>query len=243
MKKYNYLAILLVALAAFGCSKKIEECNALIAVSNEYQTKLTQHQTAGFTKEDLAKIGTAVKLAEEYNTKLTGMELTDEKLSGLRTSYAESVKKTAELMGQMSTDFAPVLKAKETQDATQKKIEASTKSIEEVCGKKEKNKKKRKKKNKECKAIDKKLSAVPTDFTDLEAAKAAVQEIKNVSIKTEDFKAAIDGVVKALEENIANVEKFVALEKKAQDLMKQLTELDTKNSGVVDEINKYCQSL
>jgi chromosome segregation ATPase len=232
------VALVVCAAGAVGCSKKIDECNALIQQLNEASTAV-QAQTTGLITNPKEAEQTLTQLAsttKEQSDKIAGVQLTIPELAKFSKDYQGMLSEmvdSASAMGKAASDLKGI------EDSVSKDRQAwmsASSSIRIACIKA----------RKECEKLGDTLTKPPmvTGLRPDEDAKKLDEyskAIASIEVKDEGVQKAVDDIKASLGSFAATLRKVDAASKAVDKAEADMKATADKEPPLIKNINDFCQ--
>lgn len=237
MRRSTWLTFF-ICLPALGCSKKIDECNALIKQLNE-SSAAVQAQTTGLmtspqeAEETLTKLASTTKAETD---KIAAVELSVEQLAGFSKEYQTMLNEmvsSATAMGKAAGEM------KNVQDSVSKDRQAwmsASSKIRVACVKA----------RKECEKLGETLTKPPmvTGLRPDEDAKKLdeyAKAIGGVEVKDETVKEAVGELNKSLASFATTLRQVDEASKAVEKATAEMKATADKEPALIKNINDFCQ--
>jgi myosin heavy subunit len=240
MKSHWIIVLLLGVTWMTGCSKKGEECPALLAISDAYGKTFSEIQTDGYTLKEIATIRQATMSVQQKVKKLNELKLTDEQLTALKASNLELAKQAAAMLTEMTDAFAAASDAELKKGKAAKGLDEAKAGLNAACEKKERKKKLRRKKKKECKKIDAEMANLPDGELTAEKMQAVGDALGKLTVSVPEVKAAIDEILGNFKAQTEAAEAIADARKKADAFKARLEDQKKKNADSATKLKTYC---
>ena len=227
-----------LCVGTLGCSKKIEECNALIQQLNESSTAV-QAQTTGLVTSPKTAAETLAKLAEATKAetgKIAAVPLSEEKLVGFSKEYQSMLDQLLQSATAMSKAAGAMVEVQASISKDRDSWMASTTKLRVACIKA----------RKVCKELGETLTRPPmvSGIRPAEDAKKLdeyAKAIGEVAVDNADVKAAVDEVKKNLASFATTLRKADAAAKSVESATSDLKATADKEPALIKNINGFCQ--
>jgi chromosome segregation ATPase len=232
------VAVLLsLFVTAFGCSKKVPECNALIEQINSSATAM-EAATREFSSSKQSKEASDkfARANQAELDKIGKVALTLPELQGFSKNYQAllgSVATAATSIGRSNGELEELMK---TVQKSQADWMAAGTRVTAACQKAQK----------ECNALGDKLAAPPalTGNLDENAKKleAYAKGLASIEVKNAEVQAAARELEKAVVELVARLNRSSVAQKDYERALKALSDINAKEPALIQGINDFCQA-
>jgi septal ring factor EnvC (AmiA/AmiB activator) len=235
----SFVALSLVMLAAPGCSKKIDECNALIKQMNEASTAV-QSKTGAMNDDPKQAEQALTQLAsttKEQTDKIAAVTLTVTELSGYSKEYQTLLTDMATSASAMGKAAGEMQGIKDAQTKDQQAWLTATGALRAACAKTPK----------ECEKLGEALSSPPNvTGTNPEAEAKALDEyaksLSAIEVGDEEVKKAVGDMNASLATFAGTLRKVDAATKAVEKATADMKSTADKEQPLIDKINGFCQA-
>lgn len=232
------VAALVALAAAAGCSKKGPECESVIKIINPAAEKMKAANSGKAEKaeEHIKAMTETAKASEGAAADLAKLQLSLPELQKLSTEYQAMAKSVAGAARDMASALKSTEDASKQSEKANKDLEAAATKHGAACGGV-----KDAKDQDACRRFQDAMGKLPSDGTKTAEVEKVAVELEKIEWKGDDVKASSKGVVAAIRANNKVVIDVKAAQTKAEGAQKRIEDAESKESKVIDGINKLCQ--
>jgi septal ring factor EnvC (AmiA/AmiB activator) len=234
----SFVALSLIAVAATGCNKKIDECNALIKQMNEASTAV-QAQTTSLSnpKEAEQALTQLASTTKEQTDKIAAVTLTVPELAGFSKEYQTMLGEmvaSASAMGKAAGEMTGI---QEAEGKDRQAWATSTGALRAACAKAAKD----------CQKLGDTLNAAPNvtgqnPEQDAKALEDYAKSISAIEVDDQDLKKAVGDVNASLTSFAGTLRKVDAATKAVEKATQDMKATADKEPPLIDKINGFCQA-
>ena len=196
---HKLIIMLCCAVSMIGCSKKEEECPAVISILDTFkkdalQIKMGDMRKKGYVgiMKDSESVKQAAHSALETVRQLNKLQLTDEKLLLFRIEANTHFTQTSKVLKEMALSLKSMADTVKLKNEFKKLLDETKVEIESTCDKKERRRRAQRKKRRECDKVENQLAYLSITELNSEKVKRAVKELEGANISNTRLRSSID---------------------------------------------------